>query len=65
MHLGTGFDAHKDDPLAGIALKEDDYGWVTREICAVASRVRRGAVRPSAECHVVVTRRVFDGARIR
>lgn len=36
----AGFDAHADDPLAGIALDAEDYGWVTREICAVATRVR-------------------------
>ena len=36
---GSGFDAHENDPLAGIALDEEDYHWVTREICAVAGKV--------------------------
>lgn len=38
--LFAGFDAHVDDPLAGITLDEEDYHWVTQEICAVAERVR-------------------------
>ncbi|CAN0146294.1 unnamed protein product, partial [Hapterophycus canaliculatus] len=42
--ISAGFDAHVDDPLAGIALDEEDYGWVTREICAVAMRVCGGRV---------------------
>lgn len=32
-----------DDPLAGITLEEEDYRWVTQEICAVAERVRLAA----------------------
>lgn len=39
--ISAGFDAHKDDPLAGIVLDAEDYRWVTREICAVAHRVRQ------------------------
>eukprot|EP00903_Cladosiphon_okamuranus_P016637 g15345.t1 len=42
--ISAGFDAHVDDPLAGIALEAEDYRWVTREICAVAKRVCGGRV---------------------
>ena len=36
--VSAGFDAHRDDPLAGLAFGEDDYAWVTRELMAVAGR---------------------------
>eukprot|EP00752_Nemacystus_decipiens_P017534 g15714.t1 len=42
--ISAGFDAHVDDPLAGITVDEEDYRWVTREICAVADRVCGGRV---------------------
>jgi len=34
--LSAGFDAHKDDPLASIQLKEEDYQWLTKEIMDIA-----------------------------
>lgn len=37
--ISAGFDAHKSDPMANLRLEADDYGWATREILAVASRV--------------------------
>ena len=48
--ISAGFDAHRDDPLAGLEFTEDDYAWVTRELMAVA---QRHAQRP----HRVVARR--------
>ncbi|MGR8981481.1 MAG: histone deacetylase family protein [Gammaproteobacteria bacterium] len=36
--ISAGFDAHRDDPLAGVALVEADYQWVTRELMAIADR---------------------------
>ena len=36
--ISAGFDAHLRDPLASLNLIEDDYAWVTRELCAVAKR---------------------------
>ncbi|CAN0235959.1 unnamed protein product, partial [Pylaiella littoralis] len=42
--ISAGFDAHVDDPLAGITLDEEDYRWVTQEICTVAERVCGGRV---------------------
>ncbi len=34
--FSAGFDAHVEDPLAGLSLTEDDYAWVTREVRNVA-----------------------------
>ena len=31
--VSAGFDAHRDDPLAGLNLLDDDYRWITRLIC--------------------------------
>jgi acetoin utilization deacetylase AcuC-like enzyme len=32
----AGFDAHREDLLGGLALEEEDYEWMTRELVAVA-----------------------------
>jgi acetoin utilization deacetylase AcuC-like enzyme len=42
--LSAGFDAHKDDPLAGIALSTEDFGWITQELAGLAGRVCDGRV---------------------
>jgi acetoin utilization deacetylase AcuC-like enzyme len=34
--ISAGFDAHREDLLGGLALVEDDYAWLTRELMAVA-----------------------------
>ena len=34
--VSAGFDAHARDPLASLQLSEDDYTWITRELCAIA-----------------------------
>ena len=36
--VSAGFDAHRADPLAQLALEAVDYAWVTRELMAVAAR---------------------------
>ncbi len=36
--ISAGFDAHREDLLGGMALVEDDYEWMTREMMAVAAR---------------------------
>jgi acetoin utilization deacetylase AcuC-like enzyme len=36
--ISAGFDAHRADPLAQLALEEADYAWVTRELTALAGR---------------------------
>jgi acetoin utilization deacetylase AcuC-like enzyme len=34
----AGFDAHRDDPLGGLALVEDDFAWVTYKLCEIAAK---------------------------
>jgi len=36
--ISAGFDAHREDLLGGMALLEDDYAWLTRELMALAAR---------------------------
>jgi acetoin utilization deacetylase AcuC-like enzyme len=36
LFISAGFDAHREDLLGGMALEEDDYAWLTRELMAVA-----------------------------
>ncbi|MEO8345554.1 MAG: histone deacetylase family protein [Betaproteobacteria bacterium] len=42
--ISAGFDAHREDPLAGLQFVEADYAWVTRELLAVAERHANGRV---------------------
>ena len=32
--ISAGFDAHADDPLAGLEWQAEDFGWLTRELVA-------------------------------
>lgn len=36
VFISAGFDGHRDDPLAGLNLLEEDYAWLTSEICRIA-----------------------------
>jgi len=47
--VSAGFDAHREDPLAGLAFTEDDYAWVTRELAGVAQRHAQGRIVSSLE----------------
>ncbi|MEL6773192.1 MAG: histone deacetylase family protein [Pseudomonadota bacterium] len=47
--ISAGFDAHTNDPLAGLNWLDSDFGWVTREICAVAADVAGGRVVSTLE----------------
>ncbi|KAB2318234.1 histone deacetylase family protein [Betaproteobacteria bacterium SCN1] len=40
--VSAGFDAHRNDPLGGLNLLEDDYAWITRTLCALADRHAQG-----------------------
>ena len=42
--VSAGFDAHEADPLASMALLEEDYAWVTRELVALAARHSGGRI---------------------
>ncbi|QXP84880.1 histone deacetylase family protein [Methylococcus sp. Mc7] len=47
--VSAGFDAHRDDPLADLALTEDDYGWITAELVTLADRHACGRVVSALE----------------
>ncbi len=47
--ISAGFDAHRNDPLAQIQLEDEDFGWVTSELCALAGRVCAGRVVSALE----------------
>ncbi|MDK2123637.1 histone deacetylase family protein [Parachitinimonas caeni] len=38
IFISAGFDAHRDDDMASMALCDDDYGWVTERLMDVADR---------------------------
>ena len=40
--VSAGFDAHRRDPLAALQLEAGDYGWLTRELLAIAKRHAQG-----------------------
>jgi acetoin utilization deacetylase AcuC-like enzyme len=42
--ISAGFDAHADDPLANLNWREDDFSWLTRQICALAQTHCKGRV---------------------
>ncbi len=42
--LSAGFDAHRDDPLAGLNWTEADYAWLTGRICDLAHELCGGRV---------------------
>ncbi|MGR3373902.1 histone deacetylase family protein [Pseudooceanicola nanhaiensis] len=42
--LSAGFDAHANDPLAGISLETADFAFVTEELCRLAAEVCEGRV---------------------
>jgi acetoin utilization deacetylase AcuC-like enzyme len=44
VFVSAGFDAHINDPLAGLRLVRDDYVWVTEFILGVARRHAQGRV---------------------
>jgi acetoin utilization deacetylase AcuC-like enzyme len=38
----AGFDAHVNDPLAGLRLVEDDYAWITSKVKDIADQFANG-----------------------
>ncbi len=47
--ISAGFDAHRDDPLAGLNWERDDFIWLTQEICRLAARICQGRVVSTLE----------------
>ena len=42
--ISAGFDAHADDPLAGLNWHESDYAWLTHQLCDIADAAAQGRV---------------------
>ncbi len=49
LFISAGFDAHREDGLAGLMLEDDDYAWVSRELCAVAEEFSGGRIVSTLE----------------
>ena len=49
LYVSAGFDAHREDPLAGLKLADADYAWVTRELVAVARTHAKGRIISTLE----------------
>jgi acetoin utilization deacetylase AcuC-like enzyme len=47
--VSAGFDAHREDPLAGLEFIDEDYAWVTRELVDVANRHAQGRIVSTLE----------------
>lgn len=44
IFISAGFDAHREDLLGGMALVEEDYAWITRELMTIAERHSQGRI---------------------
>ena len=42
--ISAGFDAHADDPLAGLNLVDDDYLWITQLLAEQAGKYAEGRI---------------------
>ncbi len=40
--VSAGFDAHMNDPLAGLNLQDRDYAWVTKQLLEIADKFANG-----------------------
>lgn len=47
--ISAGFDAHANDPLAGMLLHEDDFAWITGKLCDLADKHCSGRVVSALE----------------
>lgn len=44
IFVSAGFDAHREDDLAQLEMVEDDYGWMTEQLVAVAEQSANGRI---------------------
>lgn len=42
--ISAGFDAHADDPLAGLRVQAEDFAWLTTQLVAIADRHAQGRI---------------------
>jgi acetoin utilization deacetylase AcuC-like enzyme len=47
--VSAGFDAHEDDPLAGLRFHEDDFAWATTEVLHIAQHSCAGRLVSTLE----------------
>ncbi len=47
--ISAGFDAHVQDPLAGLMLEEADFAWVTGALAEIARRHAKGRIVSALE----------------
>ena len=47
--ISAGFDAHQDDPLAQLNWSTDDFIWLTKQLCALASDLCNGRLVSALE----------------
>jgi acetoin utilization deacetylase AcuC-like enzyme len=44
IFISAGFDAHRDDDMGQMLLKEADYGWITQRIVELARKHAQGRI---------------------
>lgn len=49
IFISAGFDAHRDDPLGGLMLNDDDFGWVTSQLTSLAGVLCNGRIVSTLE----------------
>lgn len=49
IFISAGFDAHRDDEIGGMALVEEDYAWITKQIMNVAAEYSQGRIVSTLE----------------
>ncbi len=49
IFFSAGFDAHRDDPLAGLMLVEADFAWITKQVIRIAGHCAQGRVVSTLE----------------
>ena len=49
IFISAGFDAHRDDPLGGLNLIDEDYRWITRMIVELANSHAAGRIVSTLE----------------
>ena len=47
--ISAGFDAHEDDPLAQLRLREADFAWITEALCDLADTHADGRIVSTLE----------------
>ena len=47
--VSAGFDAHMNDPLAGLNLQDSDYAWVTKQLLEIADKFANGRLISTLE----------------